>query len=133
MTDNSSEIISSALASQMVQNTSLHLNVGQNTIVITEDKVKLCLLEHLGRLEARREWMTPAGVLLTLVLTFATTSFKDFLLVAATWQAVFVIASALTTGWLLFALRRAWNAPSVDDVVGVMKRASVPKSGGNAA
>jgi len=129
MTNEPSEIISSALADRMVQDTDVHLNVGQSTIVITEDKVRLCLMQHLGKLESRRGWFTPAGILLTLLLTFVTTSFKDFVLSASTWEAAFGIAALLAAGWLIIAFVCAWNAPSVDDIVGVMKQASDQEEG----
>ncbi|HTY55766.1 MAG TPA: hypothetical protein VMB26_11220 [Candidatus Binataceae bacterium] len=128
MTSNSSQIISGALADQLVQNTSVHLNLAQDAIVITEDKVKLCLLEHLAKLESRREWVAPAGILITLLVTFPTTTFNDFIFKAATWQAGFIIAAILTAAWFIRSLVKAWRTPTVDDVVAVMKRTGVSKS-----
>ncbi len=130
MSANSSEIIIGALASQMVQGTIVHVNLAQNAIVITEDKVKLCLIEHLSRTEARREWTTPGGILLTILVIFPTTTFQDFGLAAATWKAMFVIGALAAGVWLVKAIIRCRNAPTVDDIVATMKRASVPTAGG---
>jgi hypothetical protein len=129
MTDTSSKIMTDALAGEIVQQTRLHINLSQEAIVITEDKVRLCLIAHLGRLEARKDWIAPSGILLTLVVTFATTTFRDSLLSAATWQAIFVVSTVLTVAWLARAIWRAWNAPTVEDVVGSMKRAGVAAAG----
>jgi len=112
-----------ALANEIVQNTTLHLNLSQDAIVITEDKVRLCLITHLERLEAKKDWITPASILITLAITFATTSFRDFLLPAATWQAVFFIAALLDMVWLAMKARMALKAPSLEDLVSSMKRA----------
>lgn len=125
-----SRIVSDALASEIVQNTTLHLNLSQDAIVITEDKVRLCLIEHLGRMEAKKDWIAPAGVLLTLLITFATTTFQDFGLKAATWQAIFVISAVLSLAWLIWAAKAAWSAPGVEDVVAIMKRAGASQSQG---
>jgi hypothetical protein len=130
MNDASSKIVSDALASQIVQNTTLHLNLSQDAIVITEDKVRLCLIEHLGRIEAKRQWRAPAGVLLTLSITFATTDFNDFFLKAVTWEALFIISTVLILVWLAWAIRKAWGAPSVEDVVASMKRAGATQPQG---
>lgn len=119
----SSEIVTGALAEQIVQNTKLHLNLSQDAIVITEDKVHLCLLKHLGAVAARERWMAPAGVLLTLAVTFATTDFRDALWLSKyTWQAIFIIVGVLTAVWLVKSLWTLRGAPSVEDVVAVMKR-----------
>lgn len=121
--DTSSKIMTDALASEIVQQTKLHVNLSQEAIVITEDKVRLCLIAHLKALEAKKDWIAPAGVLLTIVGTFATTTFHDAGLSAATWQAVVIIAGVMTLVWLARALWVAWNAPTMENVVASMKRA----------
>lgn len=123
MTDPSSKIMTDALGQQIVQQTKLHLNLSQDAIVITEDKVKLVLLQHLRRLEAKKEWLAPAGVVVTLVTTFATTTFREFMVPASTWQAIFVIATLISLVWLFRAAWAALRAPTVEDVVSSMKRA----------
>jgi len=128
VTDNPTKIMTDALATQIVQNTTLHLNLSQEAIVITEDKVRLCLIQHLGKIEARKEWIAPAGVVLTLLITFATTTFRDFGLKADVWQAMFVIATLLSVVWLLRAIWRAWKAPTVADVVLEMKQAGATET-----
>jgi len=123
--DDQANIVSDALAEQIVQESKLYLNVAQGVIVITEDKVRLCLIKHLSRLEARRGWIAPAGILLTIITTFATTTFRDFVLNSDTWKAIFIIAGLLVAAWLIRAIAVALQSPSVEDVVAEMKRASV--------
>lgn len=132
MTDPSSKIMTDALAGEIVQQTKLHLNLSQDAIVITEDKVRLCLIEHLDRLGARKDWIAPAGILLTFAVTFPTTTFHDAGLPASTWQAMFIIATLLNAAWLLKALWRAWKSPKLEEVVASMKRAGASESGATA-
>lgn len=111
-----------AITERLVQNTTVYANLDQDALIITEDRVRLCLLKHLNRLEARRHWIAPAGILVTIVATFMTSTFKDFLyLKGATWQAIFIVAGVLTFGWLVWASVRAFRAPGIEDVVATMK------------
>lgn len=121
----SSKIITGALGEQIVQQTKLHLNLDQDAIVITEDRVRLILFGYLANLEAKRRWQTPAGILLALATTFATTTFQDaFGLSAATWQAMFVLLTLGTGVWLVVAAVKAFQAHDVEEVVSSMKKAS---------
>jgi hypothetical protein len=132
MTTPSSNIMTDALAGEIVQQTKLYLNVNQDAIVITEDKVRLCLIQHLSKLEARRDWLAPAGIFLTLAVTFPTTTFHDAVVSAATWQAVFVIVTALDLAWLVRTVWRAWRSPKLEDVVASMKRDGASAAGSTA-
>ena len=123
--DDQANIMSDALTARIVQESKLYLNVAQGVIVITEDKVRLCLLKHLSQLEARRGWIAPAGILLTIITTFATTTFRDFMLNSDTWKAIFIIAGLLVAAWLIKAIIVALRSPSIEDVVAEMKRAGV--------
>lgn len=116
-------IVTDALASEIVQNTTLHLNLAQNAIVTTEDKLRLCLIEHLRGLEAKGKWVAPAGILATIVAAFATTSFHDFYLDAATWRALFLVAGLVDAAWLLRSVVQTLRSPRLDDVVNEIKKA----------
>lgn len=53
--------------------------------------------------------------LITLFLTLATSSFKDFLSISASvWNAVFLIATALVTIWVFICFRKAWKSRGKD-------------------
>jgi hypothetical protein len=120
-----SKLVIDAVATQMVQVTQVYVNVAQQLIVTTEDKVRLCLNERMQNIEKRGEWTTPAGILLTLLVTFPTTVFREFLLSKETWEAVFIVAAFLALGWLLRCFRRRPKAQSVDDVLNQMKQGTV--------
>src|SRR5215470_4681281 len=82
-------------------------NVTQQIIVTTADKARLCLIESLHRMERRRAWIAPAGILVTLVVVFPTTTFQDFIgLSKEYWRAIFSVATVATFIWLVICLSR---------------------------
>lgn len=108
----------------MTGRVTVYKNIDQGQIVITEDKVRLTLIEHHRRMEASDAWITPAGLLATLLITLVTADFHSFVLPGTTWQAVFVVAAFICVIWLINCLRKGWGAPTVDDVVDEMKALS---------
>ncbi len=114
--------IADALAAEIKQATTVHMNVGGNTIIVTEDRVRLCLLTHLASLASRQSWIAPAGVLITIVTALATSTFHDALLKASTWQAIFVVSALVDTVWLVVTLLHLGKAPTIDDVVSEIKQ-----------
>ncbi len=121
-TPDQSRILIEAVAGQIIRDTSVDFNVRQNLIVITEDKVCLCLQRHLERLGAKRGWIAPAGILITILATFATTTFHPFYVGGATWEAIFIVAAVLNLYWLIRSGVAAWKGSTIEDVVGEMKR-----------
>lgn len=104
-----------SLADQLRINVDVvHINTSQQLIITTEDKLHLCLLRNKQYLGKKTAWITPLGILLTLVVTFATTTFRDIGFSAYTWEAIFFIAGILAFVWLLWAIIQAIRAKSVD-------------------
>jgi hypothetical protein len=82
-------------------------NITQQIIVTTADKARLCLMQSLDRMERRRAWVAPAGILATLIVVFPTTTFRDFLgLSKEYWRAVFSLVTLGTVVWLIACLRK---------------------------
>lgn len=117
------------LAENIVQNTEVSLNIGQNIITTTEDKVRLAVLTHLGRIEDRRAWVAPGGIFLTILAAFATADFKSLWLPAATWNAVFLLCGIASFVWLVVSVVKATRAPTVDDFIDTL-RVAVKKANG---
>jgi hypothetical protein len=113
----------------LTQNARVHLNLGQVFIVITEDKLAAILKEHADCLALRDKWHTPAS---TLLLVFGTSSFHDALNFSKeTWEAVSLISTALTFGWLLKAAFSAWRAhKTVESLIEEIKRTGVVRQSG---
>jgi hypothetical protein len=108
---------------QVVEVTNIHENTSQEVIRITVDRLKLVLVEHKNGFERRKEWHTPLGLVVTVILVFNTSSFKDaFGLTGATWSAFFLFVLVVSLGWLGRAIYIAWTCPSLGEIVERMKR-----------
>jgi hypothetical protein len=120
----STTIDSGSIKSQIVNVSELHLNVSQDFIITTEDKIRLALDRHMDRMGQKRSWVTPFGILLTIILTFINSSFKNAGISAATWQAIFIIGGIISAIWLVRAIFLAFQSETVDDVVKQLKEDS---------
>ena len=104
--------------------TIVHSNLEQEVIQITEDRLRLTLNSHLKAAEDGNGWIAPLGIMLAIITSFVTTDFRDFILKAPVWEAIFVISGCLSTAWLLYAISRARSAPTVDSIVELIKKGS---------
>lgn len=96
----------------------IHTNTELTLIQITEDKLRLVLMEHLSKLESKRRWHVPLGVLLALVPVFLTSDFKDvWSIEKTTWKAFFMFTSLGATVWLLYTVRWAFGSVTLDELV----------------
>ena len=46
------------ISQQFTESVTVHMNVGQEVVVTTVDKMQLCLIHHREALLARHEWLT---------------------------------------------------------------------------
>ena len=123
--------VEEAVAKQIAQCSTLTMNVAQRALVITEDRLELCLVKNIERIDARRGWLVPLGNVITLAAVLFTATFKSLILSAAVWEAIFWLlligslvqlarsiyaaAKSLTTEELLHLLRIQGNQGSVGE------------------
>ena len=96
----------------------------EQIIVLTEDKVKLRLLEHFNRLSNRENWKAPLGIVLTLVAALSTATFERSIIgiKPAVIEAIFWLSSVFTLLWLGKELKSFFaEKESIDDLIGVLK------------
>jgi uncharacterized membrane protein YqjE len=99
----------------------VHTNLQQEVIQITEDKLRLVLSNYLTALEQRKSWIAPLGLLLTIIVVFSTSTFKDAYFKASTWEAFFLMGGFLTCIWLILSVIKAVNTKKIDDVLTEIK------------
>ncbi len=120
------KISAESIANQLMTVTNVHLNTSQEVIITTEDKVQLCLTNHLKRMEKKRDWIAPLGIFLTIVITFFTTSFKSVGSFSVdTVKALFVISGVLSFAWLFKSVITAWKSEKIEDIVQELKKGSI--------
>lgn len=101
-------------------------NVGQDIIIVTADKVRLCLQETLQRLQDRRAWIAPAGILATLAVGFPATTFQDGLGIPKdSWKALFAAAAVATIVWLITCLSKMPKALKIEGIVNRLRADSL--------
>ena len=103
----------------------IHSNTGQTLIEITEDKLRLVLVQHLGVVESKRRWHVPFSILIALVSVSLTSDFRDVWGIGkATWQALFMFATVASIVWLVVTLRFAFEQATLDSLVQRVKNIS---------
>jgi hypothetical protein len=111
-----------SLLRQGIEQSEVHVNLGQQMIITTEDRLRLCLKEMSESTKHRWEWQVPAGILVTELATCVTSSFHDAIGVSGQqWEGVFRALTFVTALWLLVALLRALRPASADALVNKLK------------
>lgn len=104
---------SQSFASDYIEQTRVHLNFNQNVVITTEDRIELCLRNHLESISSTRAWITPVSLFVAFLTTLSTSTFKDALfLPAATWHALFLLLSIASAVWSIVAIMRAVRSKS---------------------
>lgn len=115
-------------AGQIIQKSShVHLNLGQNIVFTTEDKIRICLMNHLGQVEHKKGWIAPLGIAVAIAVAFVTTKFQDSLYLSAdTWKAIFIVAGVIVAGWLIKAIWKAiCSRSSINAVIEEIKKSAI--------
>jgi len=127
------KISADSFINQIINVSEVYANVSQKVIITTEDKIHICLSEHLKRMEKKRGWIAPSGILVAIVVALVTSTFRDIGLDAATWRAIFVLSSIISFGWLMWSIKEAWKSEKSEDIVAELKKGSGIKTINNSA
>ena len=82
------------------------------------DRLNRDLLHH------QREWLTPFGLLVAIVTTLVASTFQDFGMDAAVWEALYVLGGLASVTWLWITGWQAWKLRSqggIDEIVKTLK------------
>lgn len=124
------------LARELSEQLTLHKNIGQEIVLTTVDKVRLCLMETRDCLRDQREWVTPLALGVSLGGTLVAAEFHDFILGKAVWQASYTLALLACVCWFVFSLdkaRRNRDRGSIDYIVNRLKSDTTRALGGRAS
>jgi len=106
----------------------LHESLSHDTITVSGDRARLILREYLEKIASGDSWIAPLGIFLTLIVTLVTTTFRDVVLSADAWKALFTWALVFDCVWLLRSVLRAKRAPTIDRTIEALKGGSPPSS-----
>ncbi len=96
----------------------VHRNTSQEVVEITVDKLRIILSAHIKKSEKLNEWQAALGVLISLIATLCTTTFRDtFGVQADVWKALFIVACVLSSIWLIKGLIRLFKQEDIDSLL----------------
>ncbi len=121
---NNTEGLITNLEKEFSGTVTVHTNLDQEVIITTKDKIKLALSETKDILESKRLWTTPLGTFLSLFVTLLTADFKEksFGLTSSVWQAIFVISSIVSIGYLIKSLYLLYKFRDKGDIEEIIKQ-----------
>ena len=107
-----------SITDEVVKEYKWHINLSQDCIVTTEDKIRLWQIKNINdirRIKDVRAWINPALILITIIVTFVTSTFNKFILKPELWEALFIFGGLATLGWLIISLRKPKGKPKDED------------------
>lgn len=101
----------------------VHASVDQVLVATTEDKLLLCLQRHESALRhTRADFLRPLPAAGTMLLTFQTATFHDWLGVDKhTWQGVLATALVAVGIWFVISVYHSITRVTIDHVVSEIK------------
>ncbi len=100
----------------------IHSNLDQNIIKISEDRLRLYLAEYFKRIEQGKDWLGYLGIIVTIIITFQTAVFKEFLnLSSATWQAIYIGTLIVCCGFFVKCLYQRLTSLTIDELLEKIK------------
>ena len=111
-----------AFAPEKIDVGAVHSNLTTEVIKITSDKMELIITQHLSKVERRKEWMTPLGLIVAIIIALSTTTFKDALwLKANVWEAIAWVSLVVLFFWLIKSGWRSYKSKSIPEIISMIK------------
>lgn len=87
---------------------SVHKNLSQEVIMISEDRLKLKLMEYENSRKKIYDWISPLAISITLIVTLITADFKSALFLSGdVWHAIFVLLTIAAFIWFIASIYNA--------------------------
>lgn len=109
----------------LLENDAVKDNIGKSIIATDEARIKVCINNHLQKIEQKKGWVTPMSLFLAILIVFPTTEFKDWGLSKSTWEAFFIISSIIFFLWLLKSIFSALTSGSSKNIIDDIKKTAI--------
>lgn len=110
------------LSDEILQSSSIHWNVKSEFVMITEDKLELCLKKYNDSLKKSNDWITPLSIFITLLLAILTADFKDFIFSGTMWKAIFIVSMVISIYKIILAVKNHINKMDIEEVIAEIKK-----------
>lgn len=105
--------------------TKIFSNLDQEVIEITSDRLKIILSEYFSQVRNSQEWGTYLGIMLTVLATLLTATFKNFASIdASSWQAMFLLVLLVSAYKFVRSLIVYFRLRALDAVIAEIKNES---------
>ncbi|MDR1384824.1 MAG: hypothetical protein LBJ67_13400 [Planctomycetaceae bacterium] len=115
-----------SINSELGKNVTIHVNLEQEVIMTTQDKLKLVLIENQNAILSQNAWIAPLGLFITCLMTLITADFKDkFYLTKEQWFAIFFISTVVFSIWFIYTLIvlcKNWNKNGTEWIISQIKQ-----------
>jgi len=102
-------------------------NTQSSVIRITDDKLKVILLENKEAIEKKSNFWTPLVLVITLILTICTTTFKTFMTIPKEyWGAFFMFCTLGAIVWLIIELSKIKKLLTVNELIDKIRAQNQP-------
>jgi len=125
LADESANLVTDAFMRQVMAKSCVHLAVGQEFIMMDDNKIRIHMSEWKRRIDKKGAWHLPLGIFITLLYGSITGSFRDLLgFPGIFWESLSLFLWAASGVWLAYAAvqSRRVNGDSMDDFIQELKR-----------
>ena len=120
------------LMKEITKKISIYGDLSQRVIITNEDRLENILIKNQKCLISKREWLTPAILLITLMAALSASDFKPFLgFTAEDWKAIFSVSSFICILWLIWCVIVAYrnrNKGTIDYIIKQLKTETEERS-----
>jgi hypothetical protein len=123
MTNQLSPLAEVDLNKEVLENSVVHTNVGQEFVVTTSDKIRLSLKEYQSALKAQNDWVAPLGIFLALLPSLVAADFKSFIgITAEMWKSLFFLGTIGCIIWLIKTIYWAIKLRKISNIEYIIEK-----------
>lgn len=127
---NSSKATVANYTNSLITPYNFHDSITREVIMIDEKSLNLVIRDFIEKQSSLKDILNYGGIFLAITTTLVTAEFKDFLVDASTWQALFMLSDLLIAIKIAKSGYAYWNQKikTVDDLVEKIKKDSLVHS-----
>lgn len=97
-------------------------NVANELVVITVDKIDLCLRDHVQTMEQKKAWHVPATLGFSTLASLVTNTFSPrFGVSGEMWKSLYIVITAIAAGYAVKMWWKSADVKSVSELIHALK------------
>ncbi|MDZ7689642.1 MAG: hypothetical protein U5K69_00485 [Balneolaceae bacterium] len=103
------------------EETHVHVNVEQQLIVITEDKLRNHLNKNIPEITGKTGWIPALTLVIAFLIPLLTSDFNNWVFEPIVWEVLVVIGLILSFCRFLYIIYKNHNSKTVEDLIEIIK------------